>query len=148
VGSAGMGLWLTTQESGYWNGQKISSDQITVIGNKEGPPTDIGIPYISLEQLRKKGAAQAVIAALADIPQERHILVHLDVDVLSRNAMPAAYSPREPGLSLHELEQILKIILADDRVKFLELTEFIPSKDPGGKFACAIIDAIAGALRA
>src|SRR5205814_757432 len=108
--------------------------------------TDIGIPSIALKDLRKEVVTQPIASALDGIPRNSRILVHLDVDVLSQKEMPAAYAPREEGLSMSELLQILKIILADQRVAWLEITEFCPPKDPSGAFAQALIDVIVDAI--
>lgn len=146
AGSAGMGLWLLTQESNYWNRNKLPLDSITVIGNKNPPPTDFGIPFVLLQRLRAQGINSSITNILDDIPKSKRILVHIDVDVLSEHEMPAAYSPREAGLSLLEFGQILKIILADERVAFIEVTEFFPPKDPDGRLARLLADTISNSL--
>ncbi|MDD2773776.1 MAG: arginase family protein [Elusimicrobiales bacterium] len=145
-GSAGMGLWMATQKSDYWPGGKLPTASITVIGNQEKPANDIGIPCVSLGELRERGIAKSVKAALAAIAKERKLLLHFDVDVIAADAMPAAYMPREARLSLCETGQILKLLLQDDRTAFLEITEFMPSKDPQGRHAKALIELLCAAL--
>ncbi|MBI3548689.1 MAG: arginase family protein [Elusimicrobia bacterium] len=146
-GSAGMGLWLLTQPSPYWSGARLSPAHVTVLGAKRSPTTDVGIPCVLLDTLRVKGPAEAARDALADVPTSKRLLVHLDVDVLRASDMPAAYAPRDAGLSYVELVALLRPILADPRVVLLELAEFMPQKDQGGAVARRLIGALAESLR-
>ncbi len=148
MGSAGMGLWLLTQKSEFWQGAQLSPSQITVLGNKEAPDTDVGIPFVSLEKLREIGLQKAVHDVLSSIPKEKNILVHFDADLLCEADMPAAYSPRKDGLTLQESANLLKIILADSRVRYLEFSEFVPDKDPEGLSIRALIEILISSLLA
>ena len=145
VGAAGMGLYFLTNASEYWSGCRLLPSQITVIGNKEEVTQD-SLATISLQKLRAEGITRSIESMLKGIPKDRHLIVHFDVDVLSKDEMPAAYSPREAGLTLSEVENILKLVFADQRVVFFELTEFVPSKDQNGQYAKSITQAIVGAL--
>jgi arginase family enzyme len=146
AGSAGMGLWLLTQESEFWDGNRLSPSQVTVIGNKQSPGADFGIPYFTLARIREQGIQAAIAEALASIPKEAHILVHFDVDVLSEAEMPAAYSPRPEGLSMTETEALLSAVFMDRRVSYFEITEFMPQRDPQGQYVGALIEAIVRVL--
>ena len=143
IGSAGMGLWLLTQESKFWNGNKLLPSQIMVIGNKKAPDADVGIPFITLQRLREKGIKETMKQVLSSIPDGTHIFVHFDVDILSEDEMPCAYVPRKEGLSVAEVETLLKSVLIDDRLDYFELTEFMPQKDPDGRFAKALTEILA-----
>ncbi|MGE0171697.1 MAG: arginase family protein [Oligoflexales bacterium] len=131
AGSAGMGLWFLTQKSEYWNGATIDPKQITVIGNKEPPTTDVGIPFIPLTEIMENDIQTCTNRILANIPQSK-VFVHFDVDVICQEEMPASYAPREKGLTFAQTEILLKTVCSDPRVKFFEITEFMPNKDPNG----------------
>ncbi|MGE4133162.1 MAG: arginase family protein [Bdellovibrionales bacterium] len=146
MGSAGMGLWFLTQKSTYWDGAQLSPSQITVLGNKKAPDTDLGIPFVSLAELRCSSIHRKVNEVLASIPAETSILVHFDVDLLSAAEMPAAYAPRDEGFNLTEVEEMLSTILMDSRVRYLEVSEFMPSKDPTGQSIQKLIGLITRSL--
>jgi arginase len=143
AGSAGMGLWFLTQESEYWPGKTLLPSQITVIGNKKSPETDIGIPFVTLDALRKNGIQETMDEVLKQIPDHTTLLVHFDVDILSESEMPAAYAPRAEGLSFEEAELLLRASLKDKRARYLEITEFMPQKDPNGLLARTLIETLA-----
>lgn len=146
VGSAGMGLWFLTQKSDYWEGARLSPQQITVLGNKKTPDTDIGIPSLSLEELRTAGIHSSVRKVMTSIPETTNILVHFDVDLIADSEMPAAYAPRVEGLTLREAEDLLASIMMDKRVRYLEFSEFMPSKDLEGRYIKRLIELLARSL--
>jgi len=146
VGSAGMGLWLLTQESEFWKRNRLSPSQITVIGNKAPPATGVGIPFLSLQYVSERGLQDAMEEVLAAIPEDAHILVHFDVDVLREAEMPAAYAPRPEGLSMNDVAILLNRIFSDKRVAYFEITEFVPQKDPRGQYVTALIQTIVQSL--
>ncbi|MFA5162547.1 MAG: arginase family protein [Elusimicrobiales bacterium] len=146
VGAAAMGLWMLTHKSAFWRG-KLPPGNITVIGAKKKPSAVSGIACVPLGELKSRGIARAARAALAAVAPCRKLFVHFDVDVLARDAMPAAYAPRRAGLSLCETEQILKLLLSDKRTVFLEISEFMPARDKSGAHARAIIALLCRALR-
>ncbi len=146
VGAAGMGLWFLTQKSEFWDGIQISVSQITVIGQKKSPETDLGIPSVSLDELRHSGLRNRIEDVLLNIPKDAQVLVHFDVDLLCAADMPASYAPREEGLTLQEAEILLKVILADPRVRYLEISEFMADKDPDGRSIKALIDLLIDCL--
>jgi len=142
VGSAGMGLWFLTQESEYCPEKTLLPSQITVIGNKKNPETDLGIPFFNLDSLRKDGLQKTIHQVLESIPDHAKLLIHLDVDIISGSEMPAAYAPRVEGLSFQEMELLLGEALRDKRARYLEIAEFVPQKDPNGLLAKALIETI------
>jgi len=135
AGSAGMGLWFLTQKSDLWDSPGLPPSQIVVAGNKQPPDTNLGIPLFPLKELRETGIKTAAARILAGMPVDAHLAVHFDVDILAMSDMPAAYAPREQGLTAAETEELLGAVLADGRTRYLELSEFMPQKDPDGRFA-------------
>jgi arginase len=100
------------------------------------------------EEVRRLGVLQAADRALGIVPGAGPILVHLDVDVIDPTEMPAkdVLTPG-PGLSFDETSRILSRLLASPRVHALLVTEYHPGKDPDGKVAARLTEAIAGAVR-
>ena len=80
---------------------------------------------------------------LAEIPQNRKILVRLDLDMISKEELHAVYSPSNTGLSISETTQLLREILADDRTAGIELTEFFPPYDGDGSQSKKLVNMIA-----
>ena len=137
AGAAGMGLWFLTQDRKvWWQEEPFPAESITVIGNHTSADKEYGIKIIPFEETN----IERVIQSLNNIPNTSKILVHFDVDVLHKSVMPSAYSPSEKGLYMNQATGILKTILADPRVKGLEVTEFSADKDIDGKSSEAIIE--------
>jgi arginase len=129
MGAAGMGLWflLHDDEKLWWNEEKINMERVSVIGpNINHTETDIQV--ITYQQLITENYLSLIHQHLNTITSDS-ILVHLDVDVLHKSIMPAAYSPSEVGLNLTRAKNILELILADPRVKAIEVTEFSADQD-------------------
>lgn len=147
TGSAGMGLWFLTQESSYWDGPRLTPAQITVVGNKLPPATDLGIPFVTIQELRARGIEKTISELLQSISEDTTLLIHLDVDIFSKIEMPAAYAPREEGLSVSEVTAALETLVRDNRVRYLEVTEFMPAEDPEGRFARSLAEVIGKAIR-
>ena len=72
--------------------------------------------------------------------------IHLDVDVLDQQIMPAVDSPGTPGLDQEELVSVLRSLLDDPRAVGLTLTVFDPDLDPDGRYAKLITKVVADAL--
>jgi arginase len=140
MGAAGMGLWfLLNDENTWWSGGQTKPDQVSIIGPVQ-KPTEIELPnFITLSQLMNEDYLTVIQTHLQSITAE-HILVHLDVDVLHKSIMPAAYSPSEEGLNRQQAKEILQLILGDSRVKGIEVTEYCANKDKDSTCAKQIID--------
>jgi arginase family enzyme len=138
VGAAAMGLWLLTNDNVFWNEKvNIPLPQITVMGCS-GNNSNF-FPTISLNEIKEKGASAAAQRYLADLPKNAAVLLHFDVDVIDRLEMNAAYAPAAAGLSLQETKELLQPLLADSRIRFVEVTEFSGLRDPDGKEASKIV---------
>jgi arginase len=68
--------------------------------------------------------------------------VHLDVDVLDDDLMPAVDYRHPGGLSWEEATQILRGLLHASGARGLEVTIFNPRLDPGGNHARQLRDLI------
>ena len=147
MSAAGMALWLTTQDSSFRAGPGVDPSRITVLGwsNDLGSPP-LGLRSIPLADVRRLGPRQAGQQALAAAGPSTAILLHLDIDVLSQQAMPAAYFPHTDGLTLAECRDLLAPILADDRVRVIEISEYASLRDLAGTHVGSLIELLAAVL--
>ncbi|MEV0609943.1 arginase family protein [Polymorphospora rubra] len=74
-------------------------------------------------------------------------LVHLDVDVLDSEVMPAADAPDPGGLDHPQLTELLRPLVTDPACVGLQVTIYDPDLDPDGRHAAAITDTLVAALR-
>lgn len=150
IGAAGMGLWfLLEQERMWWKGEAINPNFISILGPQSNSTNDENLNVISFEQLASTSYLTIVQDHLNSIKAES-ILVHLDVDVLHKSIMPAAYAPSDIGLDLQTASEILKLIFSDTRVKAIEITEYSAIKDTNltcAKLLTALISQISIKVR-
>jgi arginase len=140
IGAAGMGLWfLLNDEKIWWKKDPISSNSVSIIGPQSDTETDNTIRVIPNSKFLDQSYLSVVQDHLDSITSDS-ILVHLDVDVLHKSIMPAAYAPSEIGLDLEKATGILGMILSDPRVKAIEVTEFSANKDVDGSCAMLILE--------
>jgi arginase len=74
--------------------------------------------------------------------------VHLDVDVLGDELMPAVDYRHPDGLSWDEAGELLTGLLGHKMARGLEVTIFNPRLDPDGSLARQLSDLIAGTVHA
>ena len=144
--AAATAVWLLTHDSPFWSGPPLRPSQISVVG--WSIPSAFGgrTRSVSLAELRRSGARAAARALLDAIPASAAILVHLDVDVLQKSEMPAAYFPHDAGLRLAELAELLQAILADPRIRLVEVSEYASLRDLEQRHVAALVEVLAGAL--
>ncbi|MGG1660437.1 arginase family protein [Brevibacillus sp. NRS-1366] len=147
IGAAGMGLWFLLQDEGVWTlPSGWSADRMRVVGCQQMPEATYGVDVMTLEQLLAGNIIERIKAVMQTIPEDVKILVHFDVDVMHKEAMAAAYSPSETGLSLQEAESVLTTVLRDPRVIGLEVTEFSALRDTNGDQATRLVQLLVDAL--
>ncbi len=133
MGAAGMGLWFLLEENDFFGSlEGFSGKNITIVGYQHESEINDDVKKHSLSELREKGVSQVLQKVLQEIPQHRKIMVHLDIDAISREELHAVYSPSDAGLSIEETTTLLREILADDRTAGIEFTEFFPPYDSDG----------------
>ncbi|MGM0712887.1 arginase family protein [Brevibacillus parabrevis] len=147
IGAAGMGLWFLLQDQGQWIERSgWRAERIRLAGCQQPPAETYGVEITSLEQLKRAGVHESITRIMQEIPPDARILVHFDVDVMDEEAMAAAYSPSEIGLSLEEAEILLAAVVSDRRVTGLEVTEFSALRDTEGKYAANLVQLLVRAL--
>ncbi|GHO92542.1 arginase [Reticulibacter mediterranei] len=146
--AAAMGLWLLTHPSPFWGGPTLRSSQITIIGwNNTLDSEQVGMTSLPLDHVQRVGPGEVARQLLQAIPASAPILLHFDIDVLRKQDMPAAYFPHADGLSLTEGQELLSTILADSRLRLIEVTEYASLRDLDHASVSKIIELLAVALK-
>ena len=106
---------------------------------------DTAAAVIDLPEVRERGTAAAVRKALtaARRPDAEGFWVHLDVDVLDHDLMPAVDYRHPGGLSWDEAADILGRLLAAQGAQGIDVTIFNPYLDRDGRLALRLSDLIA-----
>jgi hypothetical protein len=122
--------WLTTQASPFWAGPLIKPSQVTVIGCGDAlPAKQTGMPSVSVAEAQRKGPGEAARRVLQATPAAVSILLHIDIDGLNMHEMSAAYFSHTDGLSLAEGQKLLGTMLADSRMRIIEVTQYASLRD-------------------
>lgn len=150
-GAAGMDLAIIT---GYGHSKLTDIDglkpymqesMIWCVGNREydrsyvQPILDSAITYYDLKTLRQVSIATCVRDFLK--LGSDGFWIHLDVDVLNDDIMPAVDSREKDGLSYEELDEILQLLLSHPKAVGIEITILDPELDPTGEITQAFVDA-------
>jgi arginase len=148
MSAAGMSLWLATQTSPFRSGPTLKPSQVTVIGwSDDLNSPEMGLRSLPLAEVRRLGPGEAARQALQAIPPSAPILLHFDIDVLNKQAMPAAYFPHADGLSMAEGQELLGTILMDSRIRIIEVTEYASLRDLDQSHASRLVDLLAAGLK-
>ena len=144
VGAAAMGLWMATHSSPFWPGPVLSPSAITAIGCSRQIHRQI--PHFTLADVRRLGAEQTAHLALQRCTQAEALLLHFDVDVMADAELPGAYDASDDGLTRAEARILLRTILADPRVRAVEVTEYCPDNDSSHSGSAALVDLLTDAF--
>ena len=109
---------------------------------------EVGIAVWTVSDLRSEQSENAPAAGLSRLenPDLDGFWIHLDVDVLDPELMPAVDSPTPGGLDIDELVTTLGILLASPRSVGLDVTVFDPDLDPEGTLAGRLTDTLVAAF--
>jgi arginase len=145
--AASFATWLLTNPSPFWSGPPLNHSQLTIVGWSVGSKVR-GQPSasISLAEIRETGGSRSARRILEGIPVSADILVHLDIDVLAKQEMPAAYFPHRDGLTLAECAELLGPIAKDSRVRLIEISEYATLRDINGICMQALLTLLTRAL--
>jgi len=146
-GAAGMDLAIITGHGHdklvNIDGQKpyFREEQVWCVGNRCLDKDYVkviqgsAIHYVDLDAVRQKGMEKIVSDFLHMVREEQldGFWIHIDVDVLNDEIMPAVDSRQPDGLDYTEFTRILKGLLADERATGLNITILDPDLDPSGK---------------
>lgn len=115
-------------------------ENVFCVGNREydddyeKPIKNSAIKYIPLNKLREKGIENTIkqFESLVSSDKIDGFLIHLDVDVLNDEIMPAVDSRQNGGLSYQELKRVLIPLMKNKKVIGIEITILDPDLDPNG----------------
>lgn len=138
--AASFATWFLTTPSPFWAGPVMDKSQVTVVGwSVPSKSPDEQVSSLSLSNIRRTGIRQSAERALERIPLSANILIHLDIDVLAKLDMPAAYFPHVDGLRLSECTELLRIIVRDPRIRLIEISEYASLRDLDRTYARALL---------
>jgi len=145
--AASFAVWLLTNASPFWAGPVLKPSQVTVVGwsvhsRSNGEKAD----SLSLADLKKNGIRESATRVLERIPSSTDILIHLDIDVLTKQEMPAAYFPHGEGLTMRECRDLLRVIAHDPRVRLIEISEYASLRDIDRSHVRSLLSLLAEAL--
>ena len=147
--AAAMAVWLITNPSPFWSGPPLRPSQVTVLGwSKPSRCVEAGVNSVSLADVRRVGAAQIIREVLSAIPASASILVHFDIDVLADAEFPAAYFPHSEGVTMEQVTEVLGSVLADRRVRIIEISEYSALRDFGRVWVRKLVEVLSSALSA
>lgn len=116
---------------------------------EEGVLSSTAIRCFRAADIRKTGMLAAAEMAIERIHGGKNeLVVHLDVDVISREDFESTDLPAENGLRLEEVRKALEIFVKQPRLIALEVAGYNPEKDAGGHGAKIIVELLASALSA
>lgn len=158
--AAGMDLALATGRGelllSHWpvaGRPLVNDDDVIQIGDREAAATGpgslpSGIARFPVEDVLRAGVAQVAdrtIKRLRDRGLDR-VWLHVDLDVLDQDALPAVDSPGRPGLIWDHLSQLGSRLVGTGRVAGLTVASYDPDLDPAAEYAPRIVDVVASAL--
>lgn len=131
-------------------GPYVNDADVALIGVRPydeylGELLQLGISVTTSVELAEVGADLVVKRALDTITRATQgFWIHLDLDVLDSQELPAVDSPEPDGLSFTGLTSLLKPLVASPRCVGLELTIYDPDLDPSGRYAEQIVKCLKG----
>lgn len=105
--------------------------------------------HYSPQDIRRRGPAAAAQAALERVHSaKKQIVLHLDVDVISSDDLPATEFGSPAGLRRDEVGAALEVFARHPNLAAIEVTAYVPARDPDGAGARLLVELIAAALAA
>jgi arginase len=120
---------------------KVNFNDLVFIGVRDTEAPENGLiarenmANIRVEEVREKGTLAAVKKALDLLEPCDHIYISLDVDVLDSSLSVGTGTPVPKGLWVNEVEEIIKELLAQEKVACFEMVEVNPLLDTSNKMA-------------
>jgi arginase len=105
-------------------------------------------PVLAVD-IQSKGAVAAARDALAQLHADtREFVLHLDLDVISSDDLPAVNVPGSGGLTFTEVRAALMEFARHKNLLGFDVAQFNPGNDPDGANAKKIVDLLVEALSA
>jgi arginase len=107
----------------------------------ENARLDPAIRALTAPEVRELGAGRVGSEAAAQL-SHRPAWLHLDLDVLDESALPAVSYPQTLGLEWDEFVALARPLVATPNLLGVSVADFNPDRDPDGKDAARIVDAL------
>lgn len=161
AGAAGMDLAIVAghghKKITDINGQMpyVKEENIYCVGNREydedyeRPIKESNARYLDLISLRKYGIEKCVHDFLKLIEENKldGFWIHVDVDVLDDDKMPAVDSRTRGGLSYDEFNKIIQLLIADPKAAGIEITILDPELDASGIYTKEFVQHFASSFK-
>lgn len=152
-GAAGMDLAIVTgygpdKLTNIYNQKPYFKEKnVFCVGNREydqkyvHPILQTNIKYFDLKMLRANGLKNTAhqFLDLVQVQELEGFFIHIDVDVLNDNIMPAVDSREMDGLTYKEFSEILEPLLSSKQAVGLEITILDPDLDKEGKYTAEFV---------
>ncbi len=103
---------------------------------------------LPLGEVRRLGLAAAAAEAIGFIRRSgaKGFWIHVDVDILDQEIMPAVDSPEPYGMTYPELGDLLLPLLNSEQAAGIQFTIYDPDRDPDGSIGQQLADFMADVL--
>ena len=113
---------------------------------EENARLDPAIHAVTAPEVRRHGAARVGSDAAARLAT-RPAWLHLDLDVLDAEVLPAVSYPQALGLDWDELIALVRPLVGAPNLLGVSVADFNPDRDADGAYAAGVVDALASLLR-
>lgn len=148
----GDGAEPLTMLAGAANSPMVSVDDVVLLGHRsrdldQGAAAELArLPA----ELRRLDAATVVddpaaagrLAATWLASSGHPVWLHLDVDVLDPDALPAVTYPQSEGLDWDQLEAVMRRVAQSPSLIGVSVADFRPDLDPTGELATRVVDVL------
>jgi arginase len=108
----------------------------------ENARLDPAIQAVTAPDVRERGPGRVGADAAARLA-ERPAWLHLDLDVLDAEVLPAVTYPQPSGLDWDELVELLRPLAGAPNLLGVSVADFNPERDVDGTHADRVVDALA-----
>jgi arginase family enzyme len=136
-------------------GTLVDPGSVVLLGHRPGPLSpdvasenariDPAIRALTALEIRDRGA-RAVGQEVATGNPGQQTWLHLDLDVLDEQALPAVTYPQPLGLDWDEFVAFVGPLAAVNTLVGVSVADFNPDLDPDGEYARRVVDALAAVL--
>jgi arginase len=136
---------------------RLAAEAVTILGHRpanlspeaalENSRIDPGIPALTAPEIRAHGPGRVGAEEAARFAG-RPAWLHLDLDVLDADVLPAVTYPQAEGLEWDELIALARPLAAAATLLGISLADFNPDRDPDGTHAKRVVAGLARILSA
>jgi len=114
----------------------IAEDTLVHLGSRalegleEKSMMESEMELLGASQMRRDGGAQALRAAKRLADRSDQLVLHVDLDVIDPEEIPAVNFPTPGGISLHYVSTLGRTLLRTEKLKAIEVASYNPERDP------------------